>query len=76
MSNLLRDVMLPSFIFFSNNRYDFEATDQDLQDMRNLFGGNMTLPENFEPTAPTLHEASKTPADTVRFRLLGIMMSS
>lgn len=46
-----------------NERYNFEVSDQDITDVQNVFGGNLTLPENFEPTAPTLHEASKASSD-------------
>nr|KAG5713717.1 hypothetical protein BaRGS_024344 [Batillaria attramentaria] len=39
-----------------SERYDFEVSDQDIQRIQSDFGNDLTLPENFQPTAPTLHE--------------------
>ena len=40
-------------------RYDFRVSDKDMEDVQEVFGGDLTLPENFETTAPTLQEQEK-----------------
>lgn len=39
-----------------SDRYDFKVSDGDLKNIQKDFGGDLTLPENFEQTAPTLYE--------------------
>ncbi|KAL8625307.1 hypothetical protein ACOMHN_030068 [Nucella lapillus] len=42
----------------------FKVSDEDMVKVREMFGGDLTLPENFKPTAPTLRERDRnmTPA--------------
>lgn len=35
-------------------RFNFEVSDKDIANIQEDFGGDLTLPENFEPTAPVL----------------------
>lgn len=49
-------------------RHDFRVSDKDMEDVQEVFGGDLTLPENFETTAPTLQEReelSKPPSAPV-----------
>lgn len=43
-------------IVFSVFRYNFEVTDQDIDELYKDFGNDLTLPENFEHTAPTIDQ--------------------
>ena len=63
-------LMLFLLLFFNAflHRYVFEVSDKDMEDIREVFGGDLTLPENFETTAPTLQERefnSKPPSAPV-----------
>ncbi|XP_025106934.1 lariat debranching enzyme-like [Pomacea canaliculata] len=40
----------------SSERYNFEVTDQDIDELYKDFGNDLTLPENFEHTAPTIDQ--------------------
>ncbi|XP_076459216.1 uncharacterized protein LOC143292634 [Babylonia areolata] len=46
----------------STERNNFEVTDEEMARVKELFGGNLKLPENFIPTAPTLAERNNKPA--------------
>ena len=37
-------------------RSDFTASDEDMDDVTEVFGGSLVVPDNFEKTAPTLAE--------------------
>ena len=43
------------------SRYSFEVSDKDMEKITGVFGGDLTLPENFETTAPTLKERELKP---------------
>lgn len=46
-------------------RYEFEVTDKDLERMLLDFGGNLTVPENFEHTALPLDQKGPSAANEV-----------
>ena len=50
-------------------RFDFKVNDDEINKVEETFGGDLTLPENFEPTGPTLHDESTkdVPQDHVRY---------
>lgn len=37
----------------------FQASDEDLAHVREVFGGDLTVPDNFRPTAPTLEQRDR-----------------
>ncbi|KAK7113105.1 uncharacterized protein [Littorina saxatilis] len=44
-----------------SDRFNFEVSDKDMEEIQKVFGGDLTLPENFERTAPTLQESNSKP---------------
>lgn len=59
-------------------RYDFRVSDKDMEDVQEVFAGDLTLPENFETTAPTLQEReelSKPPSAPVSRPLSHTLLS-